>query len=78
MNDLGDWTTRVAAELGVDAPDVELVLALAKDVAHGVLRPAAPVTAYLVGVAVGRGADPAEAARQVQALIDRHDDLRGV
>ena len=35
---------------------------MARDVAHQVLRPGAPVTAYLMGVAVGRGADPDDVA----------------
>ena len=74
MNPLDDWTTKVVAELGLDtAPDVALVLDVAKDVAHGVLRPAAPVTTYLLGVAVGRGADPAEAARRITALVPPPD-----
>jgi hypothetical protein len=46
----------------------EAVLDVARDVAHQVLRPGAPVTAYLLGVAVGRGADPAEAADRISAL----------
>jgi hypothetical protein len=37
-------------------------------VAHQVLRPGAPVTAYLIGVAVGRGADAADAAARISAL----------
>nr|MDT0663160.1 DUF6457 domain-containing protein [Micromonospora sp. DSM 115978] len=59
-----------AAELGLDPADVDvsLVLDLARDVAHHVVRPGAPVTAYLLGVAVGRGADPAEAAARLAAL----------
>ena len=36
--------------------------------AHGVARPAAPLTTYLLGVAVGRGADPAQAAARLTAL----------
>jgi hypothetical protein len=71
MSPMDAWTAAVAAELGLDDdPQVRLVLALAKDVAHGVLRPAAPVTAYLLGVAVGRGADPAEAAARLTALVE--------
>jgi hypothetical protein len=38
-------------------------------VAHGVMRPAAPLTTYLLGVAVGRGADPRDAAGLVNGLI---------
>ena len=44
------------------------MLDVARDVAHAVERPAAPVTAYLLGVAVGRGADPATAAEALSAL----------
>jgi hypothetical protein len=51
------------------AVDQALVLDLARDVARGVARPAAPLTSYLVGVAVGRGAEPAQAAATVLALV---------
>lgn len=40
---------------------VDSVLDLTAAVAHGVSRPAAPVTAFLVGLAAGRAADPAAA-----------------
>lgn len=66
---LDDWLTRVRAELALDdGTDAGLVLDLARDVAHGVARPAAPLTAYLLGVAVGRGADPRAAAATITAL----------
>lgn len=54
---LDDWTARLTAALGLTDLDVDVaaVLDLARDAAHGVARPAAPLTAYLVGVAVGRG-----------------------
>ena len=74
MNDLDDWTIRVreALDLTVAHPDEQkLVLDLARDVAHGVLRPAAPVSAYLLGLAVGGGADPAEAAATIVELAGR-------
>jgi hypothetical protein len=70
MSVLEDWTRAACDALGVDVPDQALVLDLARDVAHGVARPAAPLTAYLVGVAVGRGADPAAAAATVTALAN--------
>jgi hypothetical protein len=60
VNVLDEWGAAAAGALGVDAYDESarrLVLELAKVVAHGVVRPGAPVTAYLLGVAVGRGAD---------------------
>lgn len=69
MTSLHDWTTRVQAALDIDHVDPVLVLDLARDVAHGVMRPAAPLTAYLLGVAVGRGADPKAAAEAVAELV---------
>jgi hypothetical protein len=38
-----------------DRETVEAVLDLARDVAHGVARPAAPVAAFLAGAALGAG-----------------------
>lgn len=68
MATLDDWTGAVCEALHLDGVDRDLVLDLARDVAHGVARPAAPLTAYLLGVAVGRGADPAAAAATVTEL----------
>jgi len=69
MNALDEWTEAVRVALRLDPIDPKLVLDLARDVAHGVLRPAAPLTAYLVGIAVGRGAEPQAAAAAVNELI---------
>ncbi|HEY7176862.1 MAG TPA: DUF6457 domain-containing protein [Micromonosporaceae bacterium] len=69
MSSLDDWTDAVRDSLRLEPIDSKLVLDLARDVAHGVLRPAAPLTAYLVGIAVGRGAEPRDAAAAVEALI---------
>jgi len=70
MNTLEAWTEAACAELGIDpaAADVRAVLDLARDVAHHVARPAAPLTAYLVGIAVGRGEAPDAAAGRIRAL----------
>jgi len=70
MNSLDDWLVDVCTALGLDRADVDadLVLGLARDVAHGVARPAAPLTAYLLGLAVGRGAPPALAAATITEL----------
>lgn len=74
MNVLEEWTDRVATELGLDPTlDRDLVLDLTRDVAHGVARPAAPLTAYLVGVAVGRGLPQADALARVSALANGWD-----
>lgn len=53
LDDLRRWVDRLAGTLGVDPAvvDVDRLLDLTRDVAHGVLRPAVPVTAYLMGYA---------------------------
>jgi Domain of unknown function (DUF6457) len=70
MNELDRWVAAASAELGLNPAEVQpkAVLDVARDVAHQVLRPGAPVTAYLMGIAVGRGADPADAAARISAL----------
>lgn len=70
MTTMDRWVAAAAAELDLDPStvDVTVVLELARDVAHQVLRPGAPVSAYLLGLAVGRGADPAQAAGRLMAL----------
>jgi hypothetical protein len=67
---LEEWLDVVCLELGLDRAQVDrdLVLDLARDVAHGVARPGAPLTAYLLGLAVGRGADPRAAAGRLSEL----------
>ncbi|WP_017536851.1 MULTISPECIES: DUF6457 domain-containing protein [Nocardiopsis] len=69
---LVEWARLVCAELDlpeeVGKDDVDRVLDLARDAAHSVARPAAPVTTFLLGIAVGRGADPDEAARALSRL----------
>lgn len=70
MSTLDRWVRAACAELGVDpaAIDSRLVLDLARDVAHGVDRPAAPLTAYLLGVAVGQGQQAGPAAARIRQL----------
>jgi Domain of unknown function (DUF6457) len=57
MTTLDSWIALVCADLGVDPAtvDVRQILDLARDAAHAVERPAAPLTAYLLGLAVGTG-----------------------
>lgn len=69
---LAEWVTDVRHELGLDLEvDVEAVLDLAGDAAHAVVRPAAPLTTFLVGVAVGRGATLDDAIRAVGRVLAR-------
>ena len=68
--ELDEWVAAASRELGLDGSvDVDLLLEVARDVAHGVERRSAPVTTYLLGVAVGRGADPQDAAAAVRRVL---------
>jgi len=73
VNTLEEWVRQVSEELGLPGEtDRDLVLDLARDVAHGVARPAAPLTTYLVGLAAGAaGGGPAA----VRAATDRVAEL---
>lgn len=73
---LDDWIAAAKSELGIDLDvDVPGLLDMTRDVAHGVARPAAPLTAFLVGYAAalaGGGSEAvAEANRKVAALAVR-------
>ncbi|MFZ4152315.1 NTP transferase domain-containing protein [Streptomyces pseudogriseolus] len=73
---LDEWISAVKDELGIDLDvDTGVLLDLARDAAHGVARPAAPLTTFLVGFAAARaGGDAdavAEAARKAVALARR-------
>jgi hypothetical protein len=73
MSVLDDWTTAACGALDLtELSDGEraTVLDLARDVAHGVVRPAAPLTAFLLGIAVGRGADLNTAAATLTRLAE--------
>jgi hypothetical protein len=69
---LEEWMDAVCLELGLDRDEIDrdLVLNLARDVAHGVARPAAPLTAYLLGLAAGQGADPRQIAARITAMAE--------
>lgn len=74
MSVLDDFIRTTCQALGLDSASVDrdLVLELTKDVAHNVARPAAPISAFIVGLAAGRaGGDPEsvrDAATKVAAL----------
>ena len=57
---LDSWLSAAATALGLDPSSVHTatLLNVARDVAHNVARPAAPLSTFLLGVAVGRAADP--------------------
>jgi hypothetical protein len=66
---MDEWVKALtnALELPADV-DMKAVLDVARDVAHNVERPAAPISTYLVGVAVGGGMSAAVAVERVQEL----------
>ena len=75
---LHDWIDELCDVLDVEAEiDEALVLDLARIVAHQVERPAAPVTAFVLGLAAGgRDADPEQIeklAARAQALAEGWD-----
>ncbi|MFE4697878.1 NTP transferase domain-containing protein [Streptomyces sp. NPDC056738] len=76
---LDEWISAVKDELGIDLDvDTGVLLDLARDAAHGVARPAAPLTTFLVGYAAAlAGGGPeavAEASRKAAALALRWAD----
>ncbi|WP_399118836.1 NTP transferase domain-containing protein [Streptomyces sp. KM273126] len=76
---LDEWISAVKDELGIDLDvDTGTLLDLARDAAHGVARPAAPLTTFLVGYAAARAEGGpeavAEAARKAAALALRWAD----
>lgn len=71
---MASWIEQLAAELGVPTPvDIEVILDVAKDAAHSIERPAAPVTTYLLGYAVASGAEASAAADAIARLARGFD-----
>lgn len=66
---MNDWVTAVSAALDI-SPDINVdgILDVAREAAHAVERPAAPVSTYLMGYAVANGMSPAEAAERITTL----------
>ncbi|WP_374223290.1 DUF6457 domain-containing protein [Streptomyces sp. F63] len=66
---LDEWISEVKQELGIELDvDTAALLDLARDAAHGVARPAAPLTTFLVGYAAGHSGGGSE---QVLANVRR-------
>ena len=74
--DLPAWVDRLTTELGVDrgAVDIDRILELASDVAHGVARPAVPISLFVAGLAAGRGADGGPTLDRVSQLATSWGD----
>ena len=75
---LDDWVAEVAAALGVIdlRVDTDEVLDLASAAAHNVVRPAAPLTTFVAGLAAGLAGgsqdDIRKAIQTAATLCERH------
>jgi hypothetical protein len=67
---LDTWIETACAELGVEPGDeyIKTILNLARVIAHKVDRRGAPLTSYLLGLAVGGGQPLAESAARLQDI----------
>ena len=64
------WIDAVCAELDLPGGvNIDVILDVARVAAHGVERPAAPVTTFLLGIAVTSGMDLNVAAAKIQGLV---------
>nr|WP_244317620.1 NTP transferase domain-containing protein [Streptomyces bauhiniae] len=67
---LNEWITAVKNELGIELDvDTRVLLDAARDVAHGVARPAAPLTTFLIGYAAAQGKGDAESVAEASAKV---------
>jgi Domain of unknown function (DUF6457) len=74
---LDDWMREAAATLGLEPGDaallgeetVTLLLDLTRDVAHGVARPAGPLSTFVLGLAVGSSGGGVDDLRRLAALL---------
>ncbi len=72
MEPLANWLTAVQRELELqDEVDVRLLLDLSRKVAHAVERPAAPLTTYLLGLAVARHAGDGRGPTELADVVER-------
>lgn len=74
---LDDWVAALIDALGLDLEEVDIqaLLDVARDAAHSVVRPAAPLATFLVGYAAGMrgaaGGDIAVECEKASALAGR-------
>lgn len=74
---LDAWAAALRERFGLADDDVPVaaVLDMTRDVANGVARPAAPLGAFVAGLAAGRaGDDPAEVRAALDAVIAMAND----
>jgi hypothetical protein len=76
---LHDWIDELMDALEVEGDiDEGLVLDVARQAAHRVERPAAPISTFLLGFAAGRaGADPSEVEELAGRVLDLAERWEG-
>jgi hypothetical protein len=72
-NPLDAWVAELCAALSLDpsAVDRSALLDLARDAAHNVARPAAPLTTFVAGLAAGTRGGSATDIADVVAVVQR-------
>lgn len=82
MAELHRWTAQVGGELDISpevlAAGTDPILDVVRVIAHGVNRPSAPLTAFLIGLAAGRagaGQDDAQQSAAVLATVAKVEAL---
>jgi len=77
--ELAEWADTLVYEFGLESGQVPIgaVLGLASVAAHGVTRPAAPLSAFVAGLVAGQqGGAPEEIAAaiaEIRALVADHE-----
>ncbi|QAY60544.1 molybdopterin-guanine dinucleotide biosynthesis protein MobA [Microbacterium protaetiae] len=68
---LDEWADALRERFGLSEDDVPiaLILNLAKDVADGVARPAAPFSAFVAGLVAGRAGGSADDIRDATSAV---------
>ncbi|WP_083966918.1 DUF6457 domain-containing protein [Demequina globuliformis] len=77
------WVEALAGELGIDTAvvDIDRLLDAAREAAHSVSRPSAPLTTFLIGYAAGRasvgedGPDEGQAVEAFDEAVEAANDL---
>ena len=73
-NPLDAWVAQTSRPLSASTqrrPTSSALLDVARDAAHGVARPAAPLTTFLVGLAAGMRGGGADAVGEAAAIAQR-------
>ena len=78
-SELDSWVATLASELGVtpESVPVQTLLDVARDAAHGVTRPAAPLATFLVGYAAASGMSVDEACAKASAAARAWQERHG-